>query len=321
MQKFIVSNNDSGQTLEKYVKKVLKDAPLSIIYKLFRKKDIKVNGHWQDKKYVISSKEEVSIYLPDEKVDEFKKKVELSSNDKIKSWIIYEDENILLINKPRGVLVQKSNEDDVALDNMVISYLISKKEYDPNKDLGYVPAPAHRLDRNTAGIVIFGKNLPTLQYLSNIISDKKMITKKYLTLVKGHIDEEGMITLPLIKKQTHVDVDYQNGKEAITKYKLVKYVGDYSLVEVELLTGRTHQIRVHMSKSGFPVVGDAKYGDYKLNKFIEEKYKFKNQFLVSYYLRFNDVDGPLEKIKNQEFKIDMPIEFLDLINSLDDNNI
>ena len=315
MQRFIVSDLESGQTLEKFVKKVLKDAPLSAIYKLFRKKDVKVNGHWQDAKYVISSGEEITIFIKDEQYDEFKKKQQVVTTDKIKSWIMYEDENVLLINKPRGVLVQKNTKDDEALDDMVISYLTEKKEYDTSG--AYVPAPAHRLDRNTAGIIIFGKNLPTLQYLSKVIGDKTKISKKYLTLVKGHIDKEGEIALPLLKKQTHVEVDYQNGKEAITRYKLIRYVGNYSLVEVELLTGRTHQIRVHMSKSGYPVIGDAKYGDYKLNREIEEKYGFTNQFLVAYYLSFNNVDGPLKKLNKKSFEIEPPNDLNDLLNKLE----
>lgn len=315
MQRFTVSDLESGQTLEKFVKKVLKDAPLSAIYKLFRKKDVKVNGHWQDAKYVISSGEEITIFIKDEQYDEFKKKQQVVATDKIKSWIVYEDENVLLINKPRGVLVQKNTKDDEALDDMVISYLAEKKEYDTSG--AYVPAPAHRLDRNTAGIIIFGKNLPTLQYLSKVIGDKTKVSKKYLTLVKGHIDKEGEIALPLLKKQTHVEVDYQNGKEAITRYKLVRYVGNYSLVEVELLTGRTHQIRVHMSKSGYPVIGDAKYGDYKLNREIEEKYGFTNQFLVAYYLSFNNVDGPLKKLNKKSFEIEPPNDLNDLLNKLE----
>lgn len=315
MQKFIVLDLESGQTLEKFVRKVLKNAPLSVIYKLFRKKDIKVNGHWQDAKYVISSGEEITIFIKDEQYDEFKKKQVIVTSDKIKSWIIYEDENVLLINKPRGVLVQKNNKDDEALDDMVISYLTEKKEY--NGSGAYVPAPAHRLDRNTAGIIIFGKNLPALQYLSKVITDKNKITKKYLTLVKGHIDKEGEIVLPLLKKQTHVEVDYQNGKESITRYKLVKYVGEHSLVEVELLTGRTHQIRVHMSKIGHPVIGDAKYGDFKLNNEIEEKYRFKNQFLVAYHLSFNNVDGPLKKINKKSFEISLPNDLMELLNKLE----
>ena len=155
--------------------------------------------------------------------------------------------------------------------------------------------PCHRLDRNTAGIVVFGKNLKTLQYLSTVIGDKNKIEKKYLTLVKGHVDESGVITAPLYKKQTHVSVDFQNGKEAITNYKLVRYVGDYSLVEVTLLTGRTHQIRVHFSHIGHPLAGDKKYGA-KTNKKIQ---------LISYklYFDFQTDAGILNYLRGREFQI------------------
>ena len=319
MKTYVVGEFDAGQTLEKYVKKVLPDAPLSVVYKLFRKKDVKVNGHWQDKKYVVSSGESISIYLTDEQIEEFKRKKLDLSNSLIKEWIVYEDKNIILINKPRGVLVQKAKDDDNALDQMVISYLVEKGEYDPNVNNGYVPAPAHRLDRNTEGIVIFGKNLKTLQYLSTVITDKDKIEKKYLTLVKGDIDNEGEISKPLLKKQTHVEVDYKLGKEAITQYRKVKGVGEYSLVEVKLLTGRTHQIRVHFASIGHPVIGDSKYGDFKLNKEIEEKYNFKNQFLSAYKLSFENLKAPLDNLNGQTFEINLSSELLDLLKNLDEN--
>lgn len=319
MKTYIVGEFDSNQTLEKYVKKVLPDAPLSVIYKLFRKKDVKVNGHWQDKKYVISSGEEIAIYLSDAQLEEFKRKKVESSASLVKDWIIYEDDNVLLINKPRGVLVQKAKDDDIALDSMVISYLIEKKEYDPNVNRGYTPAPAHRLDRNTEGIIIFGKNLKTLQYLSTVITDKDKIEKKYLTLVKGKTDNKGTISVPLLKKQTHVEVDYRLGKEAVTQYKKVKDVGYNSLVEVKLLTGRTHQIRVHFASINHPVIGDSKYGDFKLNKIIEDKYKFKNQFLSAYKLAFHNLQEPLKNLNNKTFEIKLSNELLDLIESLVNN--
>ena len=319
MKTYVVGEFDTGQTLEKYVKKVLPDAPLSVVYKLFRKKDVKVNGHWQDKKYVVCSGESISIYLTDSQIEEFKRKKLDLSNSLIKEWIIYEDKNIILINKPRGVLVQKAKDDDNALDQMVISYLVEKGEYDPNVNNGYVPAPAHRLDRNTEGIVIFGKNLKTLQYLSTVITDKDKIEKKYLTLVKGDIDNEGEISKPLLKKQTHVEVDYKLGKEAVTQFKKIKNVGEYSLVEIKLMTGRTHQIRVHFASIGHPVIGDSKYGDFKLNKEIEEKYNFKNQFLSAYKLSFENLKAPLDNLNGQTFEINLSSELLDLLKNLDEN--
>ena len=317
MISFIIKKEEAGQTLEKFVKKVLSEAPLSFIYKLFRKKDVKVNGHWQDKKYSISSGEEISIYITDSQLEEFKRQVESKQVEDISKWIIYEDENILLVNKPRGVLVQKNIEDSSALDEMVISYLINNGEYNPNKNLGYKPAPAHRLDRNTAGIVVFGKNIATLRYLSEALNDKSVISKRYLALVKGEINKDGEINAPLLKNSKSQRVSVSNeGKPSITRYKVVETFKGYTLLEVELLTGRTHQIRVHMAYINHPVVGDSKYGDYELNKEIESKYGFKNQFLEAYQLDFHKLNNPLKYLSGRSFKISLNDEFLNLINSI-----
>ena len=314
MKKYLVKESESGQTLEKYVRKVLKSAPLSVIYKLFRKKDIKVNGHWEKEKYVISEGEEISIYLTDTQLEEFERKSSELIKSNITSWIIYEDKNILIINKPRNVIVQKDDSGESALDDMVLSYLIDKGEYDPDSDLGYKPAPAHRLDRNTAGLIIFGKNIKTLRYLSEILSDKEVVTKKYLALVKGRIESDGEINLPLLKnpKIGLVSVS-KEGKEALTKYHVEGYYGDFTLVSVTLLTGRTHQIRVHFASIGHPVIGDKKYGDFALNKEIEEKYHFKNQFLVANELSFSSLKEPLKYLSGREFEITLPKECLSLL--------
>lgn len=321
MIELTVKENEQGQTLEKYVKKFLSDAPLSFIYKLFRKKDVKVNKHWQDNKYIINQGDVVQIYISDEQLLDFRKKKLSKTNSDLALAIVYEDENIIIINKPRNVLVQKDDSGDPALDDMVISYLINKKEYDPNIDFGFKPAPLHRLDRNTAGLILFGKNLPSIQEGNKIINDKSLITKKYLTLVEGTFtNKEGTISLPL-KKLTNgrVIVDQKEGKEAITKYMVKETFGNYSLLEVTLLTGRTHQIRVHLSSINHPVIGDAKYGDYPLNKEIENLYHFKNQFLIAYDIKFNKLTGKLAYLSNKEFKIDMPNEFMDLLTKLKDN--
>ena len=318
MISLIVKKEESGQTLEKYVRKLLESAPTSFIYKLFRKKDVKVNSHWQDKKYVINEGEEIRIYVTDEQLEEFKAKKEVKASKDISSWVIYEDSNVLLINKPRGVLVQKDDSGDEALDDMVLSYLASKGEYDPNSLSAYKPAPAHRLDRNTAGIVVFGKNIIALRELSELLNNKTSVSKRYLTLVKGEIKEDGEINVPLEKnaKNGRVYVN-ENGKPSLTRYKVVKNLEGYTLLEVELLTGRTHQIRVHMAYINHPVIGDAKYGDFALNKEIENKYDFKNQFLVAYLLKFKKISGPLANLSNKSFTLDLPQEMNNLLLMLD----
>ena len=312
-----VKKEETGQSLEKYVKKVLSSAPMSFIYKLFRKKDVKVDGHWQDMKYVISEGDEVKIFVTDLQLEEFKSHKEIKASSDISNWIIYEDDNVLLINKPRGILIQKDSSNDEALDEMVLLYLSNKGEYDPQSVSAYKPAPAHRLDRNTAGIVVFGKNITALRELADIINDKSKVSKRYLALVKGEINQDGEINASLEKnaKNGRVYVN-ENGKSSLTKYKVVKKLDGYTLLEVELLTGRTHQIRVHMAYINHPVVGDSKYGDFSLNKEIESKYGFKNQFLVAYQLCFHSLDNNLKYLSNKKIEIPLPKEMSDLLDKL-----
>ena len=317
MVSFVVKSEESGQTLEKYLRKVLPEAPLSFVYKLFRKKDVKVNGHWQTNKYIINSSDVINVYITDIQLEEFKRKYQTTNLTNITNWIIYEDKNVLLVNKPRGVLVQKDTTDSLALDDMVLSYLINKGEFDPNKDLAYKPAPTHRLDRNTAGIVMFGKNIETLRYLSTVMNDKEKIQKHYLTLVKGMLDKDGIIEAPLKKnsKTSLVMVD-KEGKPSITKYRVNRNIGNYTLLDVQLVTGRTHQIRVHMQHINHPIIGDNKYGDFALNREIEQKYGFKNQFLIAYQLDLKKLDNPLQYLSGKSFTVDLCVEMQDLLDKL-----
>ena len=321
MQKYIVNDNESGQTLEKYVKKVLKNAPLSFIYKLFRKKDIKVNGHWEKEKYIVNSGEEVSIYVSDEQLEEFKKKYDFTPNNTIEPWILYEDNNVLFINKPRGVLVQKDeNYNEKPLDKLVIEYLMYKGEYDPQNDLAFKPGPAHRIDRNTSGIVIFGKNHDALAYLFELFQKHELIGKHYICLVCGDISKEGTVDVPLRKnfdtKKVVVAPLSSGAKTAKTVYHPIERFGDFTLLDITLITGRTHQIRVHMSYIRHHVVGDGKYGDFKINNMIEKEYGFKNQFLHASEVHFGQLDKPLENLSKKSFKAPLPEEYSLLLDKL-----
>ena len=320
MKKLIVNQTENGLSLEKYLKKVLNTAPLSFIYKTLRKKDVKVNGHWQDGKYILSSGEEVSIYITDEQYNAFTKPLGVVANNKIEPWIIYEDKNILIINKPRNVLVQADSSNDKALDQMVVEYLMYKKEYDPLTNKGFKPGPAHRIDRNTSGIVIFGKNRDTLAYLSELIKNHEKINKKYLSLVVGEISEDGVVDAPLRKnfstKKVVVCPIKDGAKEAKTIYHVEKQYEGYTLLELTLVTGRTHQIRVHMSYIRHHVVGDSKYGDFKINNLMEKQYGFKNQFLHAHEISFEQLDKPLSYLSNKTFVAPMPEEYTKLVEQL-----
>ena len=324
MQKYIVNSKESGQTLEKYVKKVLNTSPLSFIYKLFRKKDIKVNGHWQKEKYIVNEGEEVTIFVSDFQLEEFNKKNDYTPSDYIKPWILYEDENVLFINKPRGVLVQKDdNYNDKPLDQMVIEYLMFKGEYDPQNDLAFKPGPAHRIDRNTSGIVIFGKNHDALAYLFELFQKHELIGKHYLCLVVGDIAKEGTVEVPLRKnfdtKKVVVAPLSSGAKPAKTVYHPIERFGDFTLLDITLITGRTHQIRVHMSYIRHHVVGDGKYGDFKVNNMLEKEYGFTNQFLHASEVHFGELKPPLNNLSKKSFKAEMPEEYINLLNKLREN--
>lgn len=320
MKSFLISEKESNQRVDKYVKKYLNNAPLSFIYKLFRKKDIKINSHWVKENYILKAGDNLSIYISDAQVEEFNKK-RVIEKVRLNHEIVYEDENIIIINKPRGLLVHgDSLEKRITLTNEVLSYLYSKGEYDPNIDNGFTPAPAHRLDRNTSGLVIYAKNLESLQLLENLFLDKKEIVKTYIALVKNDLYDELELDYPLKKDEqtglVKVCSIKSGGKSALSIVKPIKHLNGYTLVNVNLITGRTHQIRVHLSYTGYPIIGDSKYGDFKLNKTFKEAYKFENQFLHASKIEFKNISGKLAYLSNKSFIGDLPKNMQELLKKL-----
>ena len=319
MREFIINESENGLTLEKYAFKVLKTAPMSFIYKLFRKKDIKVNGHHQDKKYRLSADEVVSIYISEQQFEEFLQEKQLTPNTKIKDWIVYEDDNVLFVNKPKGLLVQKSDSRDESLDQYVVEYLMATNQYDPNKEKGFIPGPAHRLDRNTSGLVVFGKNHNALTLLFDLFKNHDLINKHYLALVVGQVKKEkDTIDASLLKdEETNTVRVAKNGKTAKTVYKLIKKYDRYSLLDVTLLTGRTHQIRVHMAYINHPIVGDSKYGNFEANKEFKQEFGFSSQFLHAYKMGFGDLPAPLTNLSRKEFTAEPREDIANILNELD----
>lgn len=320
MKSFKISKLEANQRVDKYVKKYLSNAPLSFIYKLFRKKDVKINSHWVKENYIIQEGDEICIYVTDSQIEEFTKEKEIEKIP-LSHPIVYEDENILIINKPRGLLVHGDiNEKRVTLTNEVLNYLYSKNEYDPKKSNGFTPAPAHRLDRNTSGIVLYAKNLPALQQLEELFLTKELIEKKYVALVFGKLKDELELNYPLLKDENSGLVKVASmkdgAKSALTLVKPIKFCGEYTLVEANLITGRTHQIRVHLSYAGYPIVGDAKYGDFKLNKIFRDKYKFENQFLHAHSIEFKKIGGVLSYLSNKKFIAELPEKENNIISKL-----
>ena len=173
MLKQKITYKDANQRIDKYVKKYFSNAPLSFIYKLFRKKDVKINNHWVKENYILKENDEISIYVTSSQMEDFIVNQELKKKE-FPYQIVYEDKNVLIVNKPRGILVHGDiNEKEKTLTNDVLNYLYLKDEYNPRIDIGFTPGTAHRLDRNTAGLVIFGKNITALQILQDLFKDKK----------------------------------------------------------------------------------------------------------------------------------------------------
>lgn len=316
MRELKIGKNDAGQRLDKFITKSL-DLPMSLLYKSIRLKKIKVNRKRAEASQKLEEGDTVQCFLAEEFFEKGKKNgfsetpehtAEQLSRMNAKLDIIYEDENIILVNKPQGLSV---HEDEDSKSNTLISYiqsyLYSKGEYDPDEELSFAPALCNRIDKNTSGIVIAAKCAAALRIMNEKIKLRE-IRKFYLAAVHG-VPEKGEATLRayLLKdsKTNTVRIYDKNppraAKEIITKYRVIAKNADSSLVEVELLTGRTHQIRAHMAHIGHPLLGDGKYG---INRSDRER-GYKYQALCSYKLIFTfETDAEeLNYLRGKEFSI------------------
>lgn len=308
MRKFLANDNDSGLRLDKFIKKVLKFAPDSLIYKYIRKKRIKVNGKKEDASYKLLKGDILELYVNDDLF--FDAVEEESSFLKIKPDldIIYEDKNIMIIHKKQGVIVHSDEKENFnTLISHIWAYLYQKGEFDYENELSFKPSLCNRIDRNTGGIVIAAKNATTLRCVNEAIKNNETI-KKYLCLVYGHLTpKENTLKAYLFKDETKKEVyikskKLEGYKEIITKYRVLEEYEATSLVEVHLITGRTHQIRAHFAYIGHPLIGDGKYGKNEINK----KHNAKYQYLYSYKLNFDikDKKNPLYYLNEKNFEIE-----------------
>ena len=306
--KINIGPNEAGQRCDKFARKLLKDVPLSAIYKSFRKGDIKVNGKKVKEKYSLQDGDVIEFREIKTEAEKKKKDTFQRIDNKLK--ITYEDENILMVEKWPGVLVHSDKKNgDKTLTDYVLSYLYDKGDYEPEKEGTFIPAPCNRLDRNTSGIVIYGKNFAALKEMNEMIRDRK-VEKFYTALVKGRI-KEGYYEAYISKNEDSnissiSDVPKPNTKHIAMNVKNIQSCGTFSLVELELLTGRSHQLRAHLSYLGNPIVGDLKYGEKKLNSFFINRYGLDYQFLYAYKVIFKETGENLSYLKGKTIAESLP---------------
>lgn len=316
MRELVVKKNDANQRLDKFLLKKFKTMPKKMAYMYIRKKCVKVNGKKANPEVMLKENDLLTFYIKDEFFDNIQEEnYEFLKAPKTLK-IIYEDENIILLDKKPGVIVHqdKSYHFDCLLLRLQ-HYLYDNGEYNPKEENCFAPALVNRIDRNTGGIVIGAKNAESLRILNQKMKDREL-HKFYLCLLINRPKKDNAILSDyLIKnektnKVTVLKKEKQGAKKILTKYSVLKTNNNLTLCEVELLTGRTHQIRAHMSSIGCPILGDNKYGNKKLN----QKYSLSKQCLYSYKLAFDFTtdSGILSYLDKKDFSTN-DIWFMDYL--------
>ncbi len=313
MKLLTVTEREAGQRLDKMLAKYLNLAGKGFIYKMIRKKNITLNGRRCDGSEKLEEGDQIRLFLSDETIGRFSS-VPVQPVKKTSLDVIYEDENILLINKPCGMLSQKAAESDVSLVEYITAYLLETGAMTEEDLKTFRPSVCNRLDRNTSGIVIAGKTLGGLQAMGAVLKDRSL-HKYYQCIVKGRVETPCRIRGYLRKNpaanQVSVFKDPVPDSQAIeTEYIPLSVGSAYTRLQVTLITGRSHQIRAHLASIGRPILGDPKYGDPVLNREIRQKYGVSTQLLHSWKLVMPDaVPEPCAGLAGRSFTAPLPKDF------------
>ncbi len=288
MKELEIRKNDAEQRLDRFVAKAVPLLPASLLQKYIRLKRIKVNGKGASRDTRLQAGDRIQLYINDEFFQTPRPENAYLTVNVPKLSVVYEDSNLILVDKKPGQAVHphEGAEYGKTLIDHIQAYLYAKKEWNPREENAFTPALCNRIDRNTGGIVIAAKNAEALRILNQKIKDRE-IKKRYLCIVHGTLNPpsgklEGFLFKDAVKNRVYVTSKPQKGaKTALTYYRTIRTKGNLSLVECELLTGRTHQIRAQMQAAGHPLLGDGKYGK------LDKQYDRKFQALYSYQLEFS----------------------------------
>lgn len=326
MQSVIIGTNQAGQRLDKFLHKYLPEAGTSFLYKMLRKKNITLNGKKAEGKEILVKGDEVRFFFSDETFAKFSGRLLPESNastltsHREKEYlhaystirgiqVLYEDENIILLNKPVGVLTQKASPKDSSLNEWLIGYLLVSNAITDEELRSFHPSVCNRLDRNTSGIVLCGKSLAGSQALSSIIKERSL-QKFYHTIcvgelhtrqhLKGYLHKDKTNNKVTVFREIPKDARKEDYSPIQTAYQPLHIRPDYTLLEVELITGKTHQIRSHLAYIGHAIIGDGKYGMQKQNQYFQTKYSLHHQLLHAYRVVFPEVGGVLTPLSGRE---------------------
>lgn len=318
MKEFKIGSEESNQRLDKYLRRILPGASKSFLYKMLRKKNITLNHHKAEGNEMLQMDDAITIYFSDDTFQKFSVpaydehyKTNTDADISLKSYhrayhelsgisVLYEDKHLLLTVKPKGILSQKANADDLSLNEWLLGYLIENKKMEVSSLNYFKPSVLNRLDRNTSGIVICGKTLLGSREFSRLLKERSL-KKFYITYVEGKLKETDTLIAYHKKNKNKNEAEIslrppannEDYKKIITKYQLLSYENNISKLEIELITGKSHQIRAHLAAINHPIVGDKKYGSK-----IETK---DGQMLHCYKIVFPKMEGELSSLSQRTF--------------------